>query len=87
MPYNFRKKAQIFCGDVGSLLTGFIFAVASLMLVKEVPELPFLYVGPILLLPFLADILMTLFSRLKRKENCRREINRYSSNSKRLSSQ
>ena len=69
LPYNFRKKAQIFCGDVGSLLTGFIFAVASLMLVKEVPELPLLYVGPILILPFLADIFMTLFSRLKRKEN------------------
>ena len=69
LPYNFRQKAQIFCGDVGSLLAGFLFAIASLMLVKEVPSMPLLYVGPILLLPFLADIFMTLVSRLKRKEN------------------
>ena len=69
LPYNFRQKAQIFCGDVGSLLAGFLFAIASLMLVKEVPSMPLLYVGPILLLPFLADIFMTLGSRAKRKEN------------------
>lgn len=69
LPYNFRAKAQIFCGDVGSLLAGFIFAIASLMLVKEVPNIPLLYVGPILLLPFLADIFMTMASRAKRKEN------------------
>ena len=69
LPYNFRRKAQIFCGDVGSLLTGFVFAIASLLLVKEVPNLPLLYVGPILLLPFLADIFMTMLSRARRKEN------------------
>lgn len=69
LPYNFRSKAQIFCGDVGSLLVGFIFAIASLMLVKEAPDFRLLYVGPILLMPFLADIFMTLLSRLKRKEN------------------
>jgi len=69
LPYNFRTKAQIFCGDVGSLLTGFIFAIASLLLVKEAPDFQLLYVGPILLLPFLADIFMTLLSRLQGKEN------------------
>jgi len=69
LPYNFRAKAQIFCGDVGSLLVGFIFAIASLLLVKEAPDFRLLYVGPILLLPFLADVLMTMLSRLKRKEN------------------
>ena len=69
LPYNFKRKAQIFCGDVGSLLVGFIFAIASLMLVKEAPDYRLLYVGPILLLPFLADILTTMVSRLKRKEN------------------
>ena len=69
LPYNFKRKAQIFCGDVGSLLVGFIFAIASLMLVKEAPDYRLLYVGPILLLPFLADILITMVSRLKRKEN------------------
>ena len=69
LPYNFRRTSQIFCGDVGSLLVGFVFAVASLLLVKEVPRFQLLYVGPILLLPFLADVFMTLGSRLKRKEN------------------
>ena len=69
LPYNFRTKSQIFCGDVGSLFAGFVFAIASLLLVKEAPNLQLLYVGPILLLPFLADIFMTLGSRLKRKEN------------------
>ncbi|WP_026941554.1 MraY family glycosyltransferase [Hellea balneolensis] len=69
LPYNFRRNAEIFCGDVGSLLAGFLFAVASLMLVNETPNVPMLYVGPILLLPFLADIFMTMLSRLKRREN------------------
>jgi UDP-N-acetylmuramyl pentapeptide phosphotransferase/UDP-N-acetylglucosamine-1-phosphate transferase len=69
LPYNFRPKAQIFCGDVGSLLAGFVFAIASLMLVKETPNLQLLYVGPVLLLPFLADIFMTMVSRVQRKEN------------------
>ena len=69
LPYNFRRRAQIFCGDVGSLLTGFVFAIASLLLVKKVPDVPLLYVGPILLLPFLADTLMTMFGRVRRKEN------------------
>ena len=39
------------------------------MLVKEAPDFKLLYVGPILLMPFLADIFMTLVSRFKRKEN------------------
>lgn len=69
LPYNFRPKSQIFCGDVGSLLTGFVFAIASLLLVKEAPNFQLLYVGPIFLLPFLADVFMTLGSRLKRGEN------------------
>lgn len=69
LPYNFGRKAQIFCGDIGSLLVGFIFAIASLLLVKETPNMQLLYVGPVLMLPFLADIFMTLGSRAKRKEN------------------
>ncbi len=69
LPYNFRTKTQIFCGDVGSLLGGFLFAIASLLLVKEAPDFQLLYAGPILLLPFLADIFMTMLSRLKRHEN------------------
>jgi len=69
LPYNFRRKAQIFCGDVGALLVGFVFAIAALMLVKEAPIARPLYVGPLLLLPFLADILMTLLARLRAGEN------------------
>ncbi len=69
LPYNFKKNAQIFCGDVGSLLVGFIFAIAALMLAKEAPDFRPLYLGPLLLLPFLADILMTMATRLRAKEN------------------
>jgi len=69
LPYNFRQKAQIFCGDSGSLLVGFIFAIAVLMLVREAPLARPLYVGPLLILPFLADILMTLWTRLRAREN------------------
>jgi len=69
LPYNFRKNAQIFCGDVGSLLVGFVFAIASLLLVKEAPDFRPLYVGPLLMLPFLADIFMTMVTRLRHQEN------------------
>jgi len=69
LPYNFKTKALIFCGDVGSLLAGFIFAVAVLTLVKEAPNARPLYVGPILFMPFLADVLMTLLRRAMRREH------------------
>ncbi len=67
--YNFKNQARIFAGDVGSLTVGFGFALASLILVKKTPDQSLLYVGPLLILPFLADILLTMARRLKRREN------------------
>ena len=69
LPYNAKYKANIFAGDVGSLVLGFTFAIAALLLVSERPSLGLLYVGPMLLLPLLADILLTMAVRVSRKEN------------------
>ena len=69
LPYNARKNAYIFCGDIGSLLTGFMFGICSLLLIKETQGASLLYVGPLLILPFLVDILLTMLMRAKHKEN------------------
>jgi len=68
MPYNSRNNAKIFMGDVGSLSTGFVFAIASLMLVQTPQGGGLLYFGPLLILPLLVDVFMTLLSRARRKE-------------------
>lgn len=68
-PYNVRRKARIFSGDVGSLSLSFLFAVGVLFLIKEAsPQTPHL-AGPILILPLLADVLLTLVRRVRRREN------------------
>ena len=69
LPYNARAKARIFCGDAGSLFTGFVFAAASLHLASRGHSPAALYAGPMLLLPFLVDVLLTLYIRLRRGEN------------------
>lgn len=68
LPYNWRTKAYIFCGDVGALLVGFCYGVASLLLVSETGHAGLLYVGPLLVLPLLTDVLLTLLFRWRRKE-------------------
>ena len=68
MPYNSRNKAKIFLGDVGSLMCGFIFAISSLMVVQTPQGTALLYLGPLLILPILADVFMTLLSRARRKQ-------------------
>lgn len=60
LPYNLRRRAAAFCGDCGSLPAGFLYAAAVLLLVHEQPELRLLYAGPLLVLPLLADVLLTL---------------------------
>ena len=60
LPYNFRKRAAIFCGDCGSLPVGFLYAASILLLLREQPDLPLLYIGPLLIMPLLADVLLTL---------------------------
>lgn len=69
LPYNSGNRAKIFSGDVGSLPVGFLFATASLLLISEAPSFGLLYVGPLLFLPFLTDILLTMFLRVSRRDN------------------
>lgn len=69
LPYNFKTRAQIFSGDVGALFVGFGYAISVLMLVDETGTSGLLYIGPLLVLPFLTDILMTMLVRARRKEN------------------
>ena len=69
LPYNFRYRAKIFSGDVGSLTVGFGYAVAVLWLCADLPQKSFVFVGPILILPILVDVLMTLVRRLSHGEN------------------
>lgn len=60
LPYNLRSKAAVFSGDCGSLGAAFLYAGAVLFLVYEQPELRLLYAGPLLVLPMLTDVLLTL---------------------------
>jgi UDP-N-acetylmuramyl pentapeptide phosphotransferase/UDP-N-acetylglucosamine-1-phosphate transferase len=69
LPYNFRRKAAIFCGDTGALIAGFIFAISSLAVTQVSTNGLFLYLGPMLILPLLADVFLTLASRARRRQN------------------
>lgn len=69
LPYNMRNRARIFTGDVGSLPVGFGFAISVLWLCAEVPETLPVFIGPVLILPFLADVLLTMFRRARHKQN------------------
>jgi UDP-GlcNAc:undecaprenyl-phosphate GlcNAc-1-phosphate transferase len=60
LPYNLRAKAAVFSGDCGSLSAAFLYGGAVLFLVYEQPELRLLYAGPLLILPLLTDVLVTL---------------------------
>jgi len=67
LPYNARRKAVIFCGDTGALFAGFIFAAAALLYGQADSRL--VYAGPILIMPFLIDVLCTIILRASRGEN------------------
>lgn len=69
MPYNARRRALVFAGDAGSLVVGFGFAISVLWLCREVPRSGPVYIGPVLLLPFLTDVLLTMLWRAKHGEN------------------
>ncbi len=69
LPYNLRKEAKIFAGDVGSLSVSFLFAVSVLCLIKDTPDTSYHLVGPVLVLPFLTDVLLTLVRRLRNRDN------------------
>lgn len=63
LPYNLRGRAAVFSGDCGALTAAFVYAWAVLFLVYEQPEMRLLYAGPLLIMPFLADVLMTLIRK------------------------
>lgn len=69
LPYNMRARANIFTGDVGSLVIGFGFAVSVLWLCASVPDKLPVLIGPVIILPFLVDVFLTLLWRARRKEN------------------
>ena len=75
LPYNFRRQAHVFCGDVGALTLGFGFAVAVLLLQSESGVAGLVLAAPVLILPFLADSLLTMARRAKRRENILRAHN------------
>lgn len=77
--YNWRRSALIINGDVGSLVCGLVFALLCLSLVQTgqvratrlgpVGGQDLLYVGPLLLLPYLVDVLLTLLRQSARRVN------------------
>jgi len=69
IPYNVRPKARIFTGDTGALVIGFTFAVGALWFIQEAPEARSAYLAPVLIMPFLADGLLTMLVRAMRGEN------------------
>jgi Fuc2NAc and GlcNAc transferase len=69
LPYNWKTRAHIFSGDVGALFVGFGYAICVLLLVRETGSDGLLFVGPLLVLPFLTDILITMLARARRREN------------------
>lgn len=69
LPYNVRRKARVFAGDVGSLSLSFIFAVTVLFLIADTPNGLFHLAGPVLILPLLTDVLLTLVRRARNREN------------------
>ena len=69
LPYNLRKHARVFSGDVGSLSLGFLYAVTVLFLIQDTPGKTLHLAGPILILPLLADVLLTLVRRVRNRDN------------------
>lgn len=59
-----RPRAKLFLGDAGSLFAGTLFACAALAAVKEAGSVS-VWIAPLLILPLLADVLLTLAAKLK----------------------
>jgi Fuc2NAc and GlcNAc transferase len=68
LPWNLR--GLLFQGDAGALFCGFLFAALAILLTSPSasPGLS-LYFGPLILLPFLTDVLLTLAVRARRGQS------------------
>ena len=64
--WNF-PSGRLFAGDSGALFVGAVASLASLYLIRRVQLSPF--VPPIILLPLLADALLTLLWRARRRRS------------------
>lgn len=67
IPFN-APKARIFLGDTGSLFIGGWLAGTALILIERGPE-PALWLMPLLLMPWLSDVLLTMAWRLYKGQN------------------
>ncbi len=65
LPFNLRREARVFMGDVGSILLGFVFAGMTVLIAESWSDLLCL-MG--FLFPFYADELTTMAVRLKDRE-------------------
>jgi Fuc2NAc and GlcNAc transferase len=68
LPWNLRGR--LFQGDTGALFCGFLFAALAILATAPTvsPGLS-LYFGPLVLLPFLTDVLLTLAVRARRGQS------------------
>jgi UDP-GlcNAc:undecaprenyl-phosphate GlcNAc-1-phosphate transferase len=69
LPWNLRGR--LFQGDAGALFCGFLFAGLAILSTAPSTEAPglSLYFGPLILLPFLTDVLLTLAVRARRGQS------------------
>lgn len=68
MPWNF-PKARLFQGDAGAVFTSFLLAALAVIGAGAGGHGPvYLQFAPLALLPFLADVLLTLLSRAREKK-------------------
>lgn len=65
LPWNARPKARVFMGDAGSLLLGCMIAGLGLLFARQAP-LGAVWIAPLAIIPFLADVLLTLAGRARR---------------------
>lgn len=65
LPWNARRKARVFLGDVGALFGGALIAGLGLMYATGAPT-GGVYIAPLVVSPLLADVLLTLASRARR---------------------
>ena len=64
LPWNLGGR--LFQGDAGSLFAGFLFAALAVIATRDAGGV-YLYFAPIAFLPFLADVLLTLLLRARRR--------------------
>jgi UDP-GlcNAc:undecaprenyl-phosphate GlcNAc-1-phosphate transferase len=68
LPWNLRGR--LFQGDAGALFCGFLFAGLAILSTAPSPSPALsLYFGPLILLPFLTDVLLTLAVRARRRQS------------------